>query len=147
MYFNSYYIVTGISSRLYIFGFMYSRLWSGKIYKYCCLNTYVCVMLNVTRPEKLFLSTHIHINYDTYLLFCMGYNYNAKPVHFWIPYGMLQHNNYVTGHAKIRHICTQNLSLFLNFNVQYLLKYKCYYNAIFIPYLQINKKTKKAYRT
>ena len=54
---------------------------------------------------------------------------------------------YVIGPAKIVHICTQNLTLFLNFNLQYLLQYKCYYNEIFIPYSQINKKAKKASRT
>ena len=43
-------------------------------------------------------------------------------------------NVYVTGPAKIGHICTQNLALFLNFNLQYLLKCKCYYNEIFMPY-------------
>ena len=47
----------------------------------------------------------------------------------------------------IGHICTQNLALFLNFNLQYLLKYKCYYNAIFMPYSQINKQAQKVYRT
>ena len=54
---------------------------------------------------------------------------------------------YVTGPAKIGHICTQILTLFLNFNLQYLLKYKCYDNEIFMPYSQINKKAKKVYRT
>ena len=50
---------------------------------------------------------------------------------------------YVTRPAKIG----QHLALFLKFNLQYLLKYNCYYNEIFMPYLQINKKAKKAYRT
>ena len=31
---------------------------------------------------------------------------------------------YVTGPARMGHICTQNLALFLNFNLQYLFKYK-----------------------
>ena len=53
----------------------------------------------------------------------------------------------VTEPAKIGHICTQNLALFLNFNLQYLLKYKCYYNEIFMPYSQFHKKVKKVYRT
>ena len=48
---------------------------------------------------------------------------------------------YVTRPAKIGHICTQNLALFLNFNLQYLLMYESYDNNIFMPYLQINKKT------
>ena len=50
---------------------------------------------------------------------------------------------YVTGPAKIGHICTQNLALFLNFNLQYLLKYKCYCNEIFMPYLQTIRKQRK----
>ena len=54
---------------------------------------------------------------------------------------------YVTGPAKIGHICTQNLALFLNFNLQYLLKSKCPYNKIFMPYAQINNKVNKSYRT
>ena len=36
----------------------------------------------------------------------------------------------VTGPAKIGHICTQNFALFLNFNLQYLLKYKIYDNEM-----------------
>ena len=47
-------------------------------------------------------------------------------------------NVIVTGPAKIGHICTQNFALFLNFNLQYLLKYKSYDNELSIPYLQIN---------
>ena len=31
--------------------------------------------------------------------------------------------------------------------VQFTSKYKCYYNKIFMSYLQINKKVMKAYRT
>ena len=54
---------------------------------------------------------------------------------------------YVTEPAKIKHICTQNLALFLNFNLQYLMKYKYYDNEIFIPYSQINNKSNKIYRT
>ena len=53
---------------------------------------------------------------------------------------------YVTGPAKIGHICTQNLALFFNFNSQYLLKYTCYYNEISLTYSPINKKIKKIYR-
>ena len=53
----------------------------------------------------------------------------------------------VTGPAKIGHICTHNLASFLNFNLQYFLKYTCYDNEIFIPYSQINKKVNKSYRT
>ena len=49
---------------------------------------------------------------------------------------------YVTWPAKIGHICTRNLTLFLNFSLQYLSNYKCYYNEIFIPYSQINNKKK-----
>ena len=41
---------------------------------------------------------------------------------------------YVAGPAKIGHIGTQNVALFLNFYLQYLLKYKGYYNKIFMPY-------------
>ena len=41
---------------------------------------------------------------------------------------------YVTGPAKIGHICTQSLALFMKFNLQYLLKLKCYYIEIFMPY-------------
>ena len=54
---------------------------------------------------------------------------------------------YVTGPVKIGHICTQNLALFLNLNLQYRLKHTCYYNEIFMPYTQINKKAKTVYRT
>ena len=54
---------------------------------------------------------------------------------------------YVTGPAIIGHICTQNLALFLNFNLQYLLKDECYDNEIFMSYSQINKKVNKIYRT
>ena len=54
---------------------------------------------------------------------------------------------YVTRPANIGHICTQNLALFLNFNLQYLLKYKIYDNEIIMPYSQINKKLMKVYRT
>ena len=36
----------------------------------------------------------------------------------------------------------QSLALFLNFNLQYLLKYGRYDNEIFVLYLQINKKAK-----
>ena len=42
---------------------------------------------------------------------------------------------YVTRPAKIGHICTQNLALFLKCNLQYLLKYECYDHEIFMPYL------------
>ena len=52
-----------------------------------------------------------------------------------------------TGPAKIGHICTQNWTSFLNFNLQYLLKYKCYDNDSFMPYSPINKKGTKLYRT
>ena len=38
----------------------------------------------------------------------------------------------VTGTVKIGHICTQNLDIFLNFNLQYPLKYKSYDNEIFM---------------
>ena len=55
---------------------------------------------------------------------------------------MLYRSVYVTGPARIRHICTHNLALFLNFNLQYLLKYKCYGNEIFMPYLKIKVKEK-----
>ena len=58
-----------------------------------------------------------------------------------------KHYAYVTGPAKIAHICTQNFALFLNLHLQYLLKYKSYDNEIFMAYLQIIKKTEKAYRT
>ena len=51
-------------------------------------------------------------------------------------------NNYVTEPVKTGHICKENLALFLNFNLQYLLKYKHYDNEIFLPYSQINKKAK-----
>ena len=51
--------------------------------------------------------------------------------------------NNVIGPAKIG---TQNMALFLNFNLYYLLKYKSYDNEIFIPYSQINKKTKTTCR-
>ena len=54
---------------------------------------------------------------------------------------------YMTGPAKIGHICKHNLALFLNFNLQYLLKHTHYNNEIFIPYSQINKKSSKVYRT
>ena len=54
---------------------------------------------------------------------------------------------YVTGPAKIGHIYTQNLTLFVNLNLQYLLKYKCYYNQTLMSYSQINKKAKKVYKT
>ena len=54
---------------------------------------------------------------------------------------------YVTGPAKIGHICTPNLTLFLNFNLQYLLKYKHYYYENLMPYSHINKKAQKVYRT
>ena len=54
---------------------------------------------------------------------------------------------YVTGSAKIGHICTQKLALFFNFNLQYLLKYKRYSINILMPYSQINKKASKSYRT
>ena len=54
---------------------------------------------------------------------------------------------YVTGPAKIGHICTQNLAIFLNFNLQYLMKYKSYDNEILKAYLQMNKKAEKVYRT
>ena len=53
---------------------------------------------------------------------------------------------YVTGPAKIGHICT-NLALILNFNLQYLLKYEYYDNEIFMPYSHINKQVNKSYRT
>ena len=53
----------------------------------------------------------------------------------------------VTGPAKIGHICTQNVALFLNFNLQYLSKYECYDTKILMPYSQINKKASKSYRT
>ena len=53
----------------------------------------------------------------------------------------------MTGPAKIGHICTQNLASFLNFKLQYLFKYKCYYNELFMPYSQINRKAKEANRT
>ena len=53
----------------------------------------------------------------------------------------------VTEPAKIGHICTQKFGLFLNFKLQYLLKYKSYDNEMFIPYSQINKKVNKSYRT
>ena len=54
---------------------------------------------------------------------------------------------YVTRPAKIGHICTQNLALFLYFNLQYLLMYRSYDNDIFKPCSQSNKKAKKIYRT
>ena len=54
---------------------------------------------------------------------------------------------YVTGPAKIGHIYTQYLALFLNFNLQYLLKYKSYDHKLFMPYSQINRKAHKVYRT
>ena len=54
---------------------------------------------------------------------------------------------YVTGPAKIGYFCTQNLALFLKFNLQYLLKYKYYDNDIFMTNSKINKKVKKIYRT
>ena len=50
---------------------------------------------------------------------------------------------YVTGPAKIGHICTQNFALFLNFNLQYLLKYKSYDNEILMPYSRSVKKQGK----
>ena len=53
----------------------------------------------------------------------------------------------VTGPAKIGHICTQNIALFLNFNLQYLSKYECYDIKMLMPYSQINKKASKSYRT
>ena len=56
-------------------------------------------------------------------------------------------STFVTGLAKIGHICTQNLALFLNFNSQYLLKYKHYNDEIFQPLSQINNKAKTVYRT
>ena len=59
----------------------------------------------------------------------------------------LKNLQFVTGPAKIGHTCTQNLALFLNFNFQYLLKYKGYGNKMFIPYSQINKKVNEFYRT
>ena len=62
-------------------------------------------------------------------------------------YCVMQLSLIMTRPAKIGHICTQNLIMFLNFNLQYLLKYKHYYNEIFMPYSQINKKAKKVYRT
>ena len=37
---------------------------------------------------------------------------------------------YVTGHAKIGHICAQEFGLIFNFNLQYLLKCKSYDNEI-----------------
>ena len=46
----------------------------------------------------------------------------------------VQMSVYVTGPAKIGHICTQNLASFLNFNLQYLLKYKYYDNEICMSY-------------
>ena len=54
---------------------------------------------------------------------------------------------FVTGPAKIGHICTQNFVLFLSFNLQYLLKYIHYYNEIFMLYSLINVKAIKVYRT
>ena len=48
---------------------------------------------------------------------------------------------------KIGPICTQNLALFLNFNLQYFLKYISYDDEIFMPYSQIHKKAEKVYRT
>ena len=51
---------------------------------------------------------------------------------------------YVTGPAKIGHIYTQNLALFLNFNSQYLMKYKSYDNEILKAGLQMNKKAEKS---
>ena len=57
------------------------------------------------------------------------------------------HTPYVTGPAKIGHICTQNLALFLNFNSQYLMKYKSYDNEILNAYSQMNKKAEQVYRT
>ena len=54
---------------------------------------------------------------------------------------------YVTRPAKIGHICTQNLALFLNFNSQYLMTYKSYDNEILKAYSQMNKKAEKVYRT
>ena len=45
--------------------------------------------------------------------------------------------------AKIGNIYTQNLALFLNFNLQYLLKDKCYDNEVLMSYSQINKKVKQ----
>ena len=74
---------------------------------------------------------------------------------FWLPdkglnmYWKLVGNTFqnVTGPAKIRHICTHNLALFLNFNLQYLLKHEWYDNKIFMSYSQINKKVNKSYRT
>ena len=54
---------------------------------------------------------------------------------------------YMTGPAKIGHICTQNLALLLNFNSQYLMKYKSYDNETLKAYLQMNKKAETVYRT
>ena len=56
-------------------------------------------------------------------------------------------HTYVTGPAKIGHICTQNLTIVLNFNLQYLLKDECYDNEIFMSYSQINKTVNKSDRT
>ena len=52
----------------------------------------------------------------------------------------------MTGPAKIGHICTQNLALFLNFNSQYLMKYKSYDNKMLKAYSQINTKAEKVYK-
>ena len=49
--------------------------------------------------------------------------------------------------CKIGHICTQNLALFLNFNLQYLLQFISYDNEISMPNSKINKKANKVYRT
>ena len=53
---------------------------------------------------------------------------------------------YVTGPAKIGHIRTQKFALFLNFNLQYLLKYKSYDNETSVLNSQINKKARKVHR-
>ena len=75
---------------------------------------------------------------------CIIYNSKHNFAHcYMIAHGITcrnssMHTVYVTGPAKIGHICTQNFALILKFNLQYLLKYKSYDNEIFMPYLQIN---------
>ena len=53
----------------------------------------------------------------------------------------------MTEPTKIGHICTQNLALFLDFNLQYLMMFTSYDNEIFMPSSHINKKASKVYRT
>ena len=90
---------------------------------------------------SLIYLTYKFIKFILFLTFLLCKNFKLK-------FNVSSHSYiYVTGPAKIGHICTQNLALFLNFNSQYLMKYKSYDNEILKAYSQMNKKAEKLYRT